>query len=97
MSTNSNNVVNYGTEQLDPCSNTVCGLSGSGLIFRLCGQRKRKCKFGTSLVERFGGGGEQTCVSSLFHLSLYISLVVKWDQLWKEDIFPSSFSEADCF
>lgn len=43
------------------------------------------------------GGGEQTCVSSLFHLSLYISLVVKWDQLWKEDIFPSSFSEADCF
>lgn len=82
-------------ERLDPCSNTVLGLSSSGLIFHLCGQRKRKCKVSTSLAERFWG--QQRCVSSLFHLSLYISLVVKWDQLWKEDFFLLIFQRLILF
>lgn len=48
-----------------------------------------------SLMERFGG--QQGCVSSLFHLLLLVSVVVEWHQLWKEDIFPAGFSEADSF
>ena len=52
-------------------------------------------KGNAKLVERFWG--QQRCVLSLFHLSFRVSLVVKWDQLWKEDVLPSSFSEADSF
>lgn len=40
---------------------------------------------------------QQGCVSSLFHLSLGVSVVVKWDQSWKEGFSPSCFSEADSF
>lgn len=40
---------------------------------------------------------QQGCVSSLFHLSLGVSVAVKWDQSWKEGFFPSCLSEADSF
>lgn len=71
---------------------TQHGLSSPGLTFHPWGQIKRKCKVGTSLSERFGA-------TRMFFISIssLIMCVVKWDQLWKGDIFPSKFPEADSF